>query len=892
MKTNMTKLICGGLSVLCLGATTLWAAKPKEDEGPSLTQVGQGIEAHYAKQLEDLRSQIVKKIPFVRAATTDEARKKEFDFPDVELGSKKKGGDNSLEELLGGGKKPTPKGKGPTQEEKFSPFMVSDKLDGLLVKYVVLLDATPRGLAEFGQQSKEHFALIERLLADPVLLKRMLIADGAKAKRIRKGYGPARYGEAMEIYVKIRKVSKKSASGVLNRLALALALEHAVAVKQSNPESLEKAPATIDPIKRYLHYEKAFFAGELDPTFRNLSVWNLRMVVNGDEPDETLDWGRRMLRNFRPDHIYSSNFGWRYVGVVGSDVKYGSGDKKYDRPELQKYQNILMNGGVCGRRAFFGRFILRSFGVPTTARPSRGHGALARWTPDGWCVNLGPGWGSGWTSTRYRNDLDFLASSKARNDHEAFLMVKRAQWIGDVFGEKRVYGENDQSLKFNSLVKLKPPFWNGLALAAQREIINALKAVTLEPLGEELGESNKPTIAQQVIASSVKQEEQEIAYAENGSISIPSVAFGKTSENAREVLAMKSFGGGMQIFLPRFSPQGLTVMRGGTWKGDADACASGKRMLSAGYGRYENWGLRAALSPAPGQNPPRELTLDLGDGIKIEFLYVKPGTFVMGGENEKGSRFECVEVPKHKVQLTKGFYLGKYEVTQAQYQAAMGSNPGKSTKAADCPVDNVSEADAHQFCIRLSEITGSDARLPTEAEWEYASRAGGDTKWFFGDDPSKIGDYAWFKDNAGAKSHPVGQKKPNPWGFYDIYGNVCERISDKYAKNYYAISPKVDPTGPKQATKSRFEYKVAAPRPGNYLLKARVVTANYDQRLNVSANDGAGIAMQMPFTEGEWQISKPVELTLLKGENTLSFWRDNPPQKGVAIKEFTLTPVK
>ena len=113
----MTKLICGGLSVLCLGATTLWAAKPKEDEGPSLTQVGQGIEAHYAKQLEDLRSQIVKKIPFVRAATTDEARKKEFDFPDVELGSKKKGGDNSLEELLGGGKKPTPKGKGPAREE-------------------------------------------------------------------------------------------------------------------------------------------------------------------------------------------------------------------------------------------------------------------------------------------------------------------------------------------------------------------------------------------------------------------------------------------------------------------------------------------------------------------------------------------------------------------------------------------------------------------------------------------------------------------------------------------------------------------------------------------------------------------------------------------------------
>ena len=135
------------------------------------------------------------------------------------------------------------------------------------------------------------------------------------------------------------------------------------------------------------------------------------MVVNGDEPDETLAWGREMLRNYRPDHIYNSNFGWRYVSIVGSDVKYGSENVKHDRPELQKYQNILMNGGVCGRRAFFGRFILRAFGVPTIARPSRGHGALAHWTPEGWVVNLGGGWGCGWTKTRYNKDVDFLATT-------------------------------------------------------------------------------------------------------------------------------------------------------------------------------------------------------------------------------------------------------------------------------------------------------------------------------------------------------------------------------------------------------------------------------------------------------------------------------------------------
>lgn len=879
---------CGWLA-LFLSMASLLGANPQIAES-SLTEEGRRIEAGYAKELEGLRSRITKRIPFVPVPTTEEARKKEFDFPEVELGGKKKSGDSSLEELLGDGKQPDPQVEESDPQKSFASFMLSDKLDALLVKYVVLLDASPRGLAEYAQQGKEHQKRVEQLLADAALMKRMLVADGAKAKRNGRTYGPARYGKAMEIYTAIRKASSKASGGILERLALAIALEHAVPMVQTNPKNQENAPATIDPIKRYFHYEKAYLAGELDPTFKDLSVWSLRMVINGDEPDETLAWGRRMLRNFKPDHIYESNFGWRYVGIVSSEVKYGSGDVKYDRPELQKYQNIIMNGGICGRRAFFGRFILRSFGVPTTARPSRGHGALARWTPGGWCVNLGPGWGSGWTATAYYKDVDFLASSKARKDEAAFLHVKRAQWIGDVFGEKRVYGENDPSLRFNSLVTLKPNFWNRMALQAQTKIISDLKAVTLEALGAELGESNKPTIAQQILSAPISVDDKVIRYGQDGVISIPAAGYTQSSGNPREVLAMKSFEGGMQIFLPRFAPEGLTVMRGGTWKGAPDACTSGVRMLSGGYGRYENWGLRAAITPAPGKVPAKELKLDLGDGVTMEFIYVKPGKFVMGGENEKEGRFACVEVPKHGVELTKGFYLGKYEVTQSQYMAAMGQNPSRSTKGANCPVDNVSEPDAQQFCIRLSEITNVEARLPTEAEWEYASRAGSSSKWFFGDDPSKIGDYAWYKDNAGAKSHPVGQKKPNPWGFYDIYGNACERIADKYHKAYYSESPAKDPTGPKQATKSLFEYTIVAPEAGQYTLSAQVVTVNYDQWLKVSANEGSEVAMPMPFTEGEWQNSKPVTVTLIKGENTLRFWRDAPPQKGVAVKKFTLEP--
>ncbi len=835
MRTNSMTVICGVLMSLAIGTSSVCAARQQAVPQTPLTEAGQELETRYADQLKRLRTELTANLPQNGRATSD----------------------------------------------TLSEFLASDALDAKFAKYVVLLEATPQGLAEFAEQGKEQAALVEKMLADADLMKQMLVADGASAKQEGRGTGPAQYGQAMKIYSNIQKSSKKAATGALQRLALAISLEHAVPIGETNPTAQSEAPATIDPVKRYHHYEKAYVDGELDPAFDRLSTWELRMVVNGDEPDETLSWGREMLRNYRPDHIYNPDYGWRYVSIVGSDVKYGSGDVKNDRPELQRYQNILMNGGVCGRRAFIGRFILRVFGIPTTARPSRGHAALAHWTPKGWVVNLGGGWGAGWTSTRYKKDLDFLATTQARNNRRAYLMVKRAQWVGDVLGEKRTYGESEGA----------PAFWNDVALQTQRDIIEETKAVVLDALGEELGEANEPTVAEKVMASPVTPEDRKITYGEDGVISIPAAAYSKPQGNTREVLAMKSFDSGLQVFLPRFFPQGQTIMRGGTWKGDANACTSGKRMLSGGYGKYENWGLRAAMSD-PGSGAPRELTLDLGDGVTMEMVHIKSGTFVMGGESKTDGRFECIEVPKHQVQLTSGFYLGRYEVTQAQYKAIMGSNPSKSTKGPDCPVDNVGEPDALTFCGKLAEITGRDVRLPTEAEWEYASRAGSDTKWFFGNDPLQIGEYAWFKDNAGAKSHPVGQKKPNPWGLYDIYGNVCERISDKYSKNYYAQSPRVDPTGPSQGTKSRFEYKVIAPRSGKYLLTARVVTVNYDQQLNVSVHDAApAIVMEMPFTVGNWQDTKPVALTLSAGENTLRFYRDQPPQYGLAIKDFTLAPV-
>ncbi len=411
-------------------------------------------------------------------------------------------------------------------------LLASDKLDPKLVKYVVLLEATPEGLADFAGQGKEQAALVEDLLSDAGLMQQMLVADGAAG---------GEYGRAMEIYNNIQSTSANARDGVLQRLALAVSLEHAEPISQRSAKALTDAPANIDPLNRYLHYEKAYLGGELDPGFAGLSVWDYRMVVNGHEPDVTLAWGREMLRNYRPDHITTDDYRWRYVAAVRTEIRYGSQDNKYDKPELQFFQNILMNGGVCGRRAFFGRFILRAFGVPTTARPQPGHAALAHWTPDGWVVVLGGGWGSGRTKTRYNKDLDFLANTQAREARQRFLEVKRAQWIGDVMGEDRVFGFRSGD----------PDFWYAVSLYWQRAIIEELDAKTLAAVGEELGEANESDVEYAIETTTVSEEDLQITVQADGTITIPAVATSEPTESTGKIIFMDSVLGGKQMHYSR-----------------------------------------------------------------------------------------------------------------------------------------------------------------------------------------------------------------------------------------------------------------------------------------------------------------------------------------------------
>ncbi len=442
---------------------------------------------------------------------------------------------------------------------ELEPFLSSDKLDAQLAKYVVLSEATPRGLAKFAQSGPKHEQLVERLLSDADLMLRMVLADGAKR---------GKYGQAMKIYTDIQKASTEAKDGVLQRLALATSMEHAAPVKQRNPVAKTDAPATVDPVKRYFHFERAYLDGELDAGFKKLTVWDFRMVVNGHEPDWTLAWGRKMLRNYRPDHISTPDYRWRYVAAVRTDIRYGSQDNKYDRPELQFFQNILMNGGVCGRRAFFGRFLLRGFGVPTTARPQRGHASLAHWTPEGWVICLGGGWGAGWVpgwaGGPYSSDLDFLAVTQARKTGEPFRQVKRAQWIGDVMGEKRVFG----------LIGRRPDFWYGVALYRQRAIIEEAKAIELAAVGEDIGEANESKVKEKITSAAITDKDRKIVVGKDGVITIPAVACSKPTNSTRKIKFMKSNLGGMQLHYNRLGKHE-------EFEYTFDAPAAGKYTLSA-----------------------------------------------------------------------------------------------------------------------------------------------------------------------------------------------------------------------------------------------------------------------------------------------------------------------
>lgn len=270
------------------------------------------------------------------------------------------------------------------------------------------------------------------------------------------------------------------------------------------------------------------------------------------------------------------------------------------------------------------------------------------------------------------------------------------------------------------------------------------------------------------------------------------------------------------------------------------------------------------------------------NSIGMEFVWIPPGEFLMGnhltevemknkylskmsddGDGSMGWDYLKSEYPQHPVKLTKGFWIGRYEVTQEQYKKITGKTPsyfrfkcshcskfidpsiiekyqsnsakeaavqlkcshceknidpskikdGYSVSVRNHPVESVILSQAIEFCRKLGKKEGSNYTLPTEAQWEYCCRAGTKTSFYFGDNYDEIGKYAWYDGNSGESTHPVGHKKPNAWGLFDMHGNIEEWCLDFYDKKYYSKKIKIDPLN-NTCPDMRFDIRVC--RGGNF----------------------------------------------------------------------------
>lgn len=231
-------------------------------------------------------------------------------------------------------------------------------------------------------------------------------------------------------------------------------------------------------------------------------------------------------------------------------------------------------------------------------------------------------------------------------------------------------------------------------------------------------------------------------------------------------------------------------------------------MCFLGYYMVFSWGVRFVYASET----------VYANSIGMEFVLISAGTFLMGSD-DGDAEARNDEKPRRQITISKPFYLSKYEVTQEQWERLMGSNPYSLARTYGSRWDSLLEKpgrfkgpknpatvswdDAQAFIAKLNEREGRERyRLPTEAEWEYAARAGSTTRYSFGDDAGMLGRYAWHgEDFENGSTHPVGGKASNAWGLHDMYGNVWEWVWDWYDARYYANSPATDPAGPQSGDK-------------------------------------------------------------------------------------------
>lgn len=555
MKKQEIIMRTGIMTVLLLAASVLAAGKPAP---VSLSSEGKKLEARYSKMLSDLKDEITRLEPKV-----DQKKKAEFTRQFGKLGNV-----TPVTKVVMGNEVSVKFGPGnpefvETQKEVLTAaraimedigaFLVSGKEQAIMAKHALLTHATPNRLAGFAQKGDEEKILIERLINDDKLVVQAMILGGASG---------GNYGQAMRSYTAIQKASERSHEGFFQVWALAVSLQYT-----ADTYVYPDVPAAESLVKYYLNYLKAYDDGILDPAFSKLggTGWNYRFVFPDSYTLEDIEWIRKVLRNYRPDHT-RLEYRWRYCRIVKSDIPYTGGVDRSGMPtELSSIQKFFLEGGICGPRAFVGQISGYAFGIPSRRAPSPGHGAMAHWTPDGWTTVLGPHF----YFCKHINGMppmDFLLESQAQEDPEGFKQVLMCEWLGGALGEDapRDYGSSGG-------------FWRLLGFYKQQAIVEDQKIEDIGTTGEELAESNVSSEKEDVAQIEIPEEFRKIIVAEDGTITIP-VAACRSPKNGEKVRFMESIDGGMQVHYglqgqrPELLSYAVELAKAGNYEFTAHVC--------------------------------------------------------------------------------------------------------------------------------------------------------------------------------------------------------------------------------------------------------------------------------------------------------------------------------
>ena len=514
------------MTILAISTSVFAAGRPAP---VSLTPEGKKLEAHYSKMLADLKEEIKRLEPKV-----DEKKKAEF--------TKQFGALENVPpvtKIVMGNEVTVKYGPGnPAFAEKqkevltaaravmkdIEAFLVGEKELAIMAKFALLTHATPNRLAGFAQKGEEEKALIDKLLNDDKLVVQAMTLGGASG---------GNYGQAMRNYTAIQKATERSHEGFFQVWALAVSLQYT-----GDTYVYPDVPAAESLVKYYLNYLKAYDDGILDPAFSKLggTGWNYRFVFPDSYTLEDIDWIRKVLRNYRPDHT-RLEYRWRYCRIVRTDIPYTSGvDRRPVRPDLNlsRIQDFFLEGGICGPRAFVGQISGYAFGIPSRRAPSPGHGAMAHWTPDGWTTVLGPHF----YFCKHINGMppmEFLLESQAQQDPEGFKQVLMCEWLGKALAEDapRNYGSSGG-------------FWRLLGFYKRQAIVEDQKIEDIGTTGEELAESNVSSEKEEIEQIEIPEKFRKITVAEDGTITIP-VAACRSPKNGEKIRFMESIDGGMQV---------------------------------------------------------------------------------------------------------------------------------------------------------------------------------------------------------------------------------------------------------------------------------------------------------------------------------------------------------